>query len=116
MAAEIHKELGVRPKGHHLDHIIPQSFFDFRKQDEIKACWDIENLRWLPALENVSKGHRLTMEDVEEFSSSQLRLLAKASRRPSTFNPILVSKKIINEKNLRDDRSTPDFIQLLLPF
>jgi hypothetical protein len=116
VAAEIHKELGVRPKGHHLDHIIPQSFFDFRKQDEIKACWNIENLRWLPALENVSKGHRLTMEDVEEFSSIQLRLLAKASRRPSTFNSILVSKKIINENNLRDDRYTPDYIQLVLPF
>jgi hypothetical protein len=115
IAAEIHQELGVRPDDHHLDHIIPQSFFDFRKQDEIKACWNIENLRWLPALENVSKGHRLTIADVEKFSSKQLRLLAKASRRPSTFNSILISKRIINENNLRDGTFSPDSIQLLLP-
>jgi hypothetical protein len=115
VASGIHKKLGVRPKGHHLDHIIPQSFFDFRNQDEIKACWDIENLRWLPALENVSKGNRLTLEDVEDFSASQLKLLARASRRPSTFGRILVSKKNINENKRKIDHTAPEFVQLLLP-
>lgn len=94
IAETIHSVLGVRPEGYHLDHIIPQSFFDFRDKDEISACWHIDNLRYIPALENVTKGYKLTMEEVENFSDSQLRLLAKASRKPMTFNGFL------NEKNL----------------
>ncbi|MFB2894032.1 hypothetical protein ACE1CI_14070 [Aerosakkonemataceae cyanobacterium BLCC-F50] len=96
VAEKIHKKLGVRPNGHHLDHIIPQRFFDFRQQSEIEACWDIDNLRWLTAIENIIKGGRLTIQDIETFSLKQLQLLAKASRRPNTFNSILLSKKIID--------------------
>lgn len=98
IAKKIYKELGVRPDGHHLDHIIPQSFFDFRQRSEIEACWDIDNLRWLPARENVAKGHRLTIKDVERFSVKQLHLLAKASRRPNIFNSILISREIGSEE------------------
>lgn len=116
VATKIHSKLGMRPHGQHLDHIIPQSFFDFRKQTEIEACWHIENLRWLLAHENVSKGNRLTLKDVKKFSLKQLRLLAKASRRPSTFDSILISQKILNESNSRNDRSSPEYIQLKLPF
>jgi hypothetical protein len=115
VASEIHQELGVRPKGHHLDHIIPQSFFDFRRQVEIEACWNIENLRWLPAYENVSKGNRLTSKDVEKFSLNQLKLLAKASRKPNMLNSFLISKNVRDERDLKDDGSTSSFIQLLLP-
>lgn len=89
IAKTIHKVLGNKPDGHHLDHIIPQAFFDFREQHEIGACWHIDNLRYIPALENVTKGHRLTIEDVKNFSVSQLRLLAKASRKPQVFDRIL---------------------------
>jgi hypothetical protein len=89
IAKEIHNTLGVRPDGYHLDHIIPQSFFDFRDKNEILACWHIDNLRYIPALENVTKGRKLTIEDVKSFSKSQLRLLTKASRKPPTFDAFL---------------------------
>lgn len=85
IAKTIHDVLGVRPDGYHLDHIIPQTFFDFRNQAEIEACWHIDNLRYIPAYENIVKGHRLSLKDVESFSESQLSLLAQASRKPQIF-------------------------------
>jgi transcription initiation factor IIE alpha subunit len=111
VARSVHKVLGNKPDGCHLDHIIPQAFFDFRKQDEIEACWHIDNLRYIPALENMTKGHRLTIEDVKSFSESQLRLLAKASRKPPTFNRFLDAKKL-NVESVKTKSITP--IQLSL--
>lgn len=95
IALEIHQVLGARPEDHHLDHIIPQSFFDFRSQKEIEAVWSIENLRYILASENCSRGDRLTISEVSQFSVAQLKLLAKASRRPRTFDAILKSRGII---------------------
>jgi 5-methylcytosine-specific restriction endonuclease McrA len=45
----------------HLDHIIPRSAFNFKSQYDIdfKRCWALENLRLLPAKENMAKGSRL---------------------------------------------------------
>lgn len=44
--------------GYHLDHIKPHSSFDAKEigDDDFKACWAIENLRMIPALENLQKG------------------------------------------------------------
>lgn len=42
----------------HIDHIVPQSFFDFSKEEEIKKCWDLSNLRPYPSKLNVIKGNR----------------------------------------------------------
>ncbi|HEY9877807.1 MAG TPA: hypothetical protein V6D29_05090 [Leptolyngbyaceae cyanobacterium] len=86
VATEVTARLGERPQGHHLDHVIPQSYFDFRNQNEIEACWHVDNLRWLPALANISRGHRLTIQEVESFTPAQLELLAAASLRPKKFN------------------------------
>lgn len=115
VAGKIYEKLGVRPMDHHLDHIIPQSFFDFRNKAEIEACWHIDNLQWLSAQKNIAKGHRLTIDDVNQFSLKQLSLLSRASRRPSLFDPILISKKIINKNNLLKKNSDPDSVQLVLP-
>lgn len=46
----------------HIDHIIPQSKFNYDSQDSIdfRRCWAIDNLRLLPAKENISKGNKLS--------------------------------------------------------
>lgn len=39
-----------------IDHIKPRSMFDMRMQEEVIACWSLENMRLLPASENRRKG------------------------------------------------------------
>lgn len=45
----------------HIDHIIPISAFNFTRPEhtDFKRCWALENLRLLPAKENISKGAKL---------------------------------------------------------
>lgn len=43
----------------HIDHIIPQSFFNLADNVEFKMCWRLENLQPLWALDNMSKGKSL---------------------------------------------------------
>ena len=45
----------------HIDHIIPISAFNFNCPDHIdfKRCWSLENLRLLPAKENMIKHNKL---------------------------------------------------------
>ena len=42
----------------HIDHIVPKSSFNFSdySDDEFKKCWAIDNLQFLPAVENMQKG------------------------------------------------------------
>ncbi|NEQ20917.1 MAG: hypothetical protein F6K28_17140, partial [Microcoleus sp. SIO2G3] len=91
VAKLIFEALGVRPDGYHLDHIVPQSYFDMRNQEEIDACWHISNLRYLPARINEGRGNRLTLEEVKQFSEEQLQILKKASLRPSKWSKYLDS-------------------------
>jgi len=44
----------------HIDHKIPISAFNFTKPEhtDFKRCWALENLRLLPAKENLSKGKK----------------------------------------------------------
>ena len=46
----------------HLDHIIPIDVFNFTEPEHIdfKRCWALENLRLLPAKENLIKGNKLS--------------------------------------------------------
>jgi len=45
----------------HIDHIIPRSVFNFTeaKHIDFKRCWDLSNLRLLPAGENIAKSNKL---------------------------------------------------------
>jgi len=43
-------------KEYHVDHIIPQINFDFRKKEDIKKAWSPENIRLIPIKENLRKG------------------------------------------------------------
>jgi len=40
----------------HIDHIIPVRAFDLTNPEEVKKCFNSNNLQWLPAKENISKG------------------------------------------------------------
>lgn len=63
--------LATMPKGHswddflsgalHIDHILPIASFEFSSVDDpsFKACWALNNLQLLPALENLKKSDRL---------------------------------------------------------
>jgi hypothetical protein len=42
----------------HIDHIKPQSSFDFNNKEEIKECWKLSNLQPLWAIDNIKKGNR----------------------------------------------------------
>jgi len=44
----------------HIDHIIPISKFNFTtsRDADFKRCWALDNLRLLPAEENLRKGNR----------------------------------------------------------
>ena len=89
IASNIHKALGDRPDGHHLDHIIPRSFFDHRNMAEIEACWDVANLQWLPARENASKSNKLTIADAQKLTPHQKSLLAIASLKPKRLSKVV---------------------------
>jgi DNA-directed RNA polymerase subunit RPC12/RpoP len=91
VAKLVFEVLGTRPDGCHLDHVVPQSYFDFRNQEEVEACWHIANLRYLPARENEGRGNRLTLEEVRHFSKEQLQILQKASLKPSRLSKFLDS-------------------------
>ena len=46
----------------HIDHIIPKNVFNFTDPEHIdfKRCWALQNLRLLPARENIKKGSKLS--------------------------------------------------------
>lgn len=60
---ELRRNEGINLKeaieqGYHLDHIKPLSSFDVKSAScpEFVACWAIDNLRMIPADENLAKG------------------------------------------------------------
>ena len=42
----------------HIDHIRPLSSFDLDNEDEVRRAFSPENLQWLPAHDNLSKGKK----------------------------------------------------------
>lgn len=48
--------------GFHIDHKIPVSAYDLNDKDDIRNCFNPENLQWLDAVENLSKGNKLILE------------------------------------------------------
>ena len=73
---------GERPSSdHHLDHIVPHSFFSYETEKEILNCWHPDNLRWRLAFDNISRSNWLTYEEVAAFTPTQLDILRSASNR-----------------------------------
>ena len=66
------EKLGKPPQDgrqYHIDHIFPVSAFDLTNPEHIKLCWHPDNLRWLEASENMSKGNKYNEELFEEYIS-----------------------------------------------
>lgn len=47
----------------HIDHIIPKSLFRYESVEDssFKACWALDNLQLLPALENLKKNNKFSV-------------------------------------------------------
>ncbi|RAM48060.1 MAG: hypothetical protein C6Y22_29940, partial [Hapalosiphonaceae cyanobacterium JJU2] len=69
-------------EGCHIDHIVPASWFDLTKEQELHACFDPGNLRVIPAVENLSKRNRLTLAEATKLPGRTLWALSHASYRP----------------------------------
>jgi hypothetical protein len=91
VAKEILKSMGSPPKGYHIDHIVPQSFFDLRNEVEMIACWSVCNLRYLPMIENSKRSNKLSIEDFALFSPALIEVLKIASRKPVFWDEVLSS-------------------------
>lgn len=46
----------------HIDHIIPQAYFDFNNPDEVRMCWNYRNLQPLWGNDNIEKGANLPVD------------------------------------------------------
>lgn len=64
-------EITVKGK-YHIDHIIPCAVYDFNNAEHIKLCWQPENLRIIPAKENLEKNDKLDFKLIEKHGISHL--------------------------------------------
>jgi len=55
-----------------IDHIIPQSLYDFSNDLETKKCWNINNLRPLEKKENNKKSNSLDISLIEQYKIENL--------------------------------------------
>lgn len=62
----------IEKNKYHIDHIIPCSAYDFSDKEEIKKCWQPENLRLIPAKENIIKSNKIDFELVEYYNIKHL--------------------------------------------
>ena len=68
-----HFKVSEIPNGYHIDHIIPVSAYNYSFVDEeFLKCWNIRNLRLIPAEENLKKGGRIIKELIEEYKIKDL--------------------------------------------
>jgi len=64
-------EITVKGK-YHIDHIIPCAVYDFNNAEHIKLCWQPQNLRIIPAAENLSKNDKLDIELIRKHKIEHL--------------------------------------------
>ncbi len=50
----------------HIDHVIPCTLFDFSEDEEQRRCFHWTNLKPMNGKENISKGNRLTEQEIYE--------------------------------------------------
>lgn len=81
VATSINAFYNSRPFGYHVDHIVPTSWFDLTQALELSACWSLENLRYLPALENIKRGNRMTQAELSFMMQNHPHIISAASRR-----------------------------------
>lgn len=73
----------------HIDHIVPASYFHPFNLEEMKLCWNHQNLQWLTESENTSKRDKIRPQDIAKFTDFHWYALEKCSfpkvklKRPS---------------------------------
>jgi len=50
-----------------FDHIIPQTYFDFRDDADMKLCWNFINIRVEPIQHNKNRGGRIDILGVKKY-------------------------------------------------
>lgn len=68
----------IKSLKYQIDHVIAMSLYDLNDPEDISRCWNIANLRWLPAKENISKGNRLRPEDIEVIKTLPKEIYPKS--------------------------------------
>lgn len=56
----------------HVDHIIPIALYDFNNPEEVRKCWNPQNLRLIPAEENLIKKDKLDLNLIEKHNIKHL--------------------------------------------
>lgn len=56
----------------HIDHIIPKCYYDYNSPEEIKMCWQLENLRLLPSIENIKKSNKIDINLIKKHNIEHL--------------------------------------------
>jgi hypothetical protein len=68
-----------------IDHIIPVKWFDLTVKKELSACWNLDNLQYLSATENMQKGDRLTDRQLQYVIKNLGHILDNASNIPVDY-------------------------------
>lgn len=71
------------PKGQNVDHIVPVSAFNLLKKEELIACWDPSNLRYLDTITNIKRQNKMNSEEIEYMRSNYPEIIDAASRLSS---------------------------------
>ncbi len=54
-------------KAWQFDHIIPITFFDLRKEEELRLCWNFINIRAEKILHNKNRGNRVDVHETKRY-------------------------------------------------
>lgn len=57
---------------YHIDHIIPISIYDFSNNNDIKKCWNPENLRIIDSKKNMKKHSKINIKLIEKYKIKHL--------------------------------------------
>jgi hypothetical protein len=69
----------IDSKAFHIDHIIPQKFY-LNEEEYVNKCWNLRNLRLIPAKENLSRLNKINIKLIKEYGIKDLL--------PSSSNPV----------------------------
>lgn len=83
IAKNVGRWLGQRPsKNHHLDHILPLSWWDCRDDNQLKLCWSTKNLRWLYGPTNSGRGNRMSRTEYDSLTAWHYKAMQQAKYLP----------------------------------
>lgn len=68
------------PQGSAVDHVVPISAFNLLRENELIACWQRVNLRYLDARTNCSRKNKMTSEEIEYMQLNHPEIINAASR------------------------------------